>query len=245
MTGGRSPISEVKQSRVDTGKDMTRQVHHQHENTAANAAAPVCVGRFGYRPGSQTMWWSRQSTALHGVHAPVDPADGQMSVASLLARTRPCDRGPLAEALAGGGGFCLRVRLPDGAGTERTLILLADPTNDDSDRPDTEIEGIYLDLTPTLHARTKALVDEALPRMVAAGAAVEQAVGMLRLVYAIPAAKAREILAWRAEETGVPVSDFAARLCAAVTGDGLAAPTPVRSRVDDLLLRAHDRIDAG
>lgn len=206
---------------------------------SAGDAAPVCVGRFGYHPEERTIRWVRQTAPRSAAAA--DAGDGRMRIEALLTQVHPEDRTPLAEALAGRRRFCLRVRLPDAEGTERTLILLADLDRGEDDRG-TEVEGFYIDLTDELAARHKALLDEALPRMVAAGAAIEQAVGMLHLVYGVTAAKARALLAWRAEETGLPVGEFAARLCAAVGGDGVAASAEMRSRVDDLLLTLHRRV---
>ncbi|MFC3965284.1 ANTAR domain-containing protein [Nocardia jiangsuensis] len=201
--------------------------------------APVCVGRFGYRPDERTIRWARQTAARSGAAA--DAGDGQMNVQLLLAQVHPQDRAALAQALAGAQRFCLRVRLPDGAGAERTLILLADR---DEGEPGSEIEGFYVDLTDELAVQRKALLDDALPRMVETGAQVEQAVGMLQLVYGVTAEKGRELLAWRAEVTGLPVGEFAARLCAAVAGEGAAAPAATRSRVDELLLTLHQRVGA-
>ncbi|MFC8043352.1 ANTAR domain-containing protein [Nocardia sp. NPDC057353] len=212
----------------------TQQRRSLHNAAATSALAPVCVGRFGYDPAARTVWWSRQSEPRSAAAA--EAGDGRMSIETLLDQVHPQDRAQLAEALADRQQFCLRVRLPDGAGTERTLILLVDQA-----AADDEVEGIYIDLTDALGAQHKALLDEKLPPMVAAGALIEQAVGMLRLVYGVTADKARELLLWRAGETGVPVTEFAARLCAAVVDDAEAAPAPVRARVDDLLLTFHQR----
>ncbi|MEV0354945.1 ANTAR domain-containing protein [Nocardia sp. NPDC050697] len=219
----------------------TQQRHSPNgiARAAANALGPVCVGEFGYDPSARTMRWTRRTEPR--TTAAADTGAGRMSADVLLSQVHEQDREPLAEALASGQRFCLRVRLPDGAGAERTLILLVDQTAGEVG-PGAEVEGIYLDLTDALGAQSQTLLDEKLPPMVALGATVEQAVGMLRLVYSITANKARELLLWRATETGVPVTEFAARLCAAVDGDGELAPAAVRARVDDLLLTLHERI---
>ena len=218
----------------------TRQTESREGIDAAGAVAPVCVGRFGYRPDERTMWWTRETAPRS---AAAGAGEGQLGLELLLAQVHPLDRAALAAALAGDRRFCLRVRLPDAAGTERTLILFADRAGG-ADRPGSEFEGFYIDLTDELAVQHKALLDEALPRMVRTGAAVEQAVGMLQLVYGVTADKAGELLAWRAEVTGLPVAEFAARLCAVVSGAGAAASAEVRSRVDDLLLTLHERMGA-
>ncbi|MFC3961672.1 antitermination regulator [Nocardia jiangsuensis] len=160
----------------------------------------------------------------------------------LLRDLHPDDHAALRAALGQGQGFCLRLRGNGEDGRERTLLVVAAPVTAAPGRV-AGFDGFWIDLTPALEAEQKAVLDDELSRFTTTGAVVEQAVGMLRLVYGIPAAKAREILRWRAAETGLHLVEFADLLC--TTAIGIAVPAPTRTRVDDVLLTAHRRIDRG
>ncbi|MFC3965347.1 ANTAR domain-containing protein [Nocardia jiangsuensis] len=203
----------------------TARIEADGERTAAGS---LRAGRFSYRPGSRMVWWSAQAAAPLGLPAEIE----QMAANAALARVHPDDREPLTLALAAPERFCLRLRVLGAKRGTRTLIVIGEQAPDG-------VDGCYADLTAALRADGMATVDESVTRFRADRAVVEQAVGMLLLVYAIPADRAREILAWRAAETGVPVEQLAARLCAAVSGRS-PAPTALRSRFDDLLLTARD-----
>ena len=71
-------------------------------------------------------------------------------------------------------------------------------------------------------------------------AVIEQAKGMLMLVYGISAQRAFEILVWRSQQTNTKLREVAAGL---VRGGG-ALPTPAGfvAEFDHLLLTAHPRV---
>ncbi|MEV0355052.1 ANTAR domain-containing protein [Nocardia sp. NPDC050697] len=202
-----------------SGVTPTARLEADGERTAAGS---LRAGHFSYRPGTRTVWWSAQAAP------PLEP----MAADDALARVHPDDREPLTRALAAPERSCLRLRVRGAKRGTRTLIVISEPVPGGAD-------GRYVDLTAALRADGTALVDESVSRFLTGRAVVEQAVGMLLLVYAIPADRAREILAWRATETGVPVEELAARLCAAVEGRS-PAPPALRSRFDDLLLAVRD-----
>ncbi|UGT62001.1 ANTAR domain-containing protein [Nocardia asteroides] len=203
----------------------TARIEADGERTAAGA---LRAGRFSYRRGTRTVWWSAPAAPAPGVPAAVE----QMAEHAAIARVHPDDRGLLAQVLNAPERRCLRLRVLGTKRGVRTLIVISEPAPDG-------VDGCYVDLTADLRADGMAVVDESVTRFVADRAVVERAVGMLLLVYGIPADRAREILAWRATETGVPVEELAARLCAAVSGHS-PAPTALRSRFDDLLLTVRD-----
>lgn len=190
--------------------------------------ARVRSGRFIFRPADGAVHRPAPSASLHGPAA--EPPETTLDL--LLSRAHPDDRDDLAAALGTGERFCLRLRLRDTAGGTRTVIVLADDPDDTG-----SVTGRYIDLTAALDAEAKTALDAAMTGYADGRDRVEQAVGMLRLVYGIPAVKARELLEWRARETGLRVPHLAAQLCAAARTElAPAVPPPLRHRVDDLLL---------
>ncbi|MFC8042888.1 ANTAR domain-containing protein [Nocardia sp. NPDC057353] len=191
---------------------------------ARAAAGSLRVGRFSFRPATGTVWWS----------ATVAPpaAIEQLTAPAALARVHRDDREPLIRAVAAAERFCLRLRVSGTKRGLRTLIVVGEPAPEG-------VDGFHVDLTAALRADGVAVVDESVTRFLADRAVVERAVGMLLLVYGIPADRAREILTWRSTETGLSVEELATRLCTAVSGRS-PAPAELRSRFDDLLLTVRD-----
>ncbi|MEV0358675.1 ANTAR domain-containing protein [Nocardia sp. NPDC050697] len=152
----------------------------------------------------------------------------------------PDDRPALAAALRGGGRFCLRLRLPEG---DRTVVVVGAAVRDAAGAL-LGAEGYTVDLTEILAAEQRAAVDEALPEYARGRGVLEQAAGMLMLIYRIDAGRAAGILEWRAAETGLPVTELARRLCAAATA-GFQVGVPLRRHLDDLLLGVDGLRDPG
>lgn len=207
-----------------SGVTPTARIEQDGERTAVGT---LPAGRFSYRPGTRTVWWSAPAVPGQIEHLGVDTA---------LDRVHHGDHELLTRALTGRQRFCLRLRIHGVKRGLRTVIVVGEPAADG-------VDGFYIELTAALRAEGAAVVDQSVTRYLADHAVVEQAVGMLRLVYGIPADRAREILAWRATETGLPVEQLAGRLCAVVSAQS-PAPPAIRSRFDDLLLTARD-VDSG
>ncbi|WP_336874483.1 ANTAR domain-containing protein [Rhodococcus qingshengii] len=96
--------------------------------------------------------------------------------------------------------------------------------------------GFYVDVTETLGETVKESVDELVAEIASSRAAIEQAKGMLMLVYAIPADRAFDVLTWHSQETNIKVRDVAERLLARVAAD-FEVPAAVRTHFDHVLLR--------
>lgn len=80
--------------------------------------------------------------------------------------------------------------------------------------------------------------DVPLPVLVERAAVIEQAIGVLMVVYGVPAAGAARLLTWRIQDTGSDARAFATRLIAELPS--LPAPLPEqRAVLDRLLLTAH------
>lgn len=206
------------------------------------AAGKTCpAGSFRYWFAEQRWEWSDEVAALHGYPA----GEVEPSTELLLSHKHPDDRASVAEILhavvAGDAPFCSRHRIVDAQGVVRPVLVVGDQMVDERDRVVGSV-GYYIDLTDTLDETRNETLDETLPEVIAARAVIDQAKGMLMLVYGISADQAFRVLRWRSQETNTKVRDLAARLIATVPRqDVVSAPT--RTRFDHALLTVHEHVE--
>ncbi|UGT62844.1 PAS and ANTAR domain-containing protein [Nocardia asteroides] len=188
--------------------------------------AALRIGTFGYLAAEQRWQWSAETAAMHGYELGEVVPTAEL----LAAHQHPEDRAVFLAAVGSGGGFCLRQRLTDAAGNARVVIVIAEPGP----------AGFYVDLTGPVLAQHRTLIDAALPEYARLRGPIEQAAGMLMVVYGIPAGRADELLRARAAEHGLALPRFAQLLCAAVA-DGVDVPARLRTVFDHALLTVHQR----
>ena len=88
------------------------------------------------------------------------------------------------------------------------------------------------------------LVTAAVAEIAENRATIEQAKGMLMLIYRIDADAAFELLRWRSQETNVKLRILAEQVLADFAELSYEETLPSRSTFDHLLLTAHQRVDA-
>ena len=79
-------------------------------------------------------------------------------------------------------------------------------------------------------------------KIAASRAVIEQAKGMLRVVYGIEDDAAFELLRWRSQTANVKLRQLAERIAEDFTRASTEGSLPKRSVYDHLLMTAHDRI---
>jgi len=198
------------------------------------------VGSFRFWFVGQRWEWSDEVARMHGY----EPGSVVPTTELLLSHKHPDDRqhvqDQLDHLLHFGGSFSSRHRFIDTAGREHTVIVLADRMLDDSGAL-VGSEGYYIDLTDTFHQARRQALDDSLPELFEARAAIEQAKGALMLVYRINAEAAFEILLWRSQQTNTKLRALAAQVVAEL--DTLRyEPDNLRREFDHLLLTVHDRV---
>ena len=104
-------------------------------------------------------------------------------------------------------------------------------------------QGFYIDVTPTGETRA-AIITEAVAEIAENRAAIEQAKGILMLVYRIESDAAFDLLKWRSQETNVKLRLLAEQLIADVRALEYDETVPPRSTFDRLLLTVHQRVRA-
>lgn len=162
----------------------------------------------------------------------------------LLSHKHPDDRRHVQElldhALHAGGSFNSKHRFVDTHGVEHNVIVIADRIYDE-DGAVVGTDGYYVDLTETLDRERRAVLDESLPDLFAARAAIEQAKGALMLVYGVDADQAFKLLLWRSQQTNTKLRALAAQLVSELTtASGEIAG--LRRHFDHLMLTVHERV---
>ena len=206
----------------------------------AHAMPHLNVGSFRFWFVGQRWEWSDEVARMHGY----EPGSVVPTTELLLSHKHPDDRQHVQDLLDHllhfGGSFSSRHRFIDTSGGQHTVIVLADRMLD-SNGALVGSEGYYIDLTDTFDQARRQALDDSLPELFEARAAIEQAKGALMLVYRISADLAFEILLWRSQQTNTKLRALAAQVVAEL--DTIRyQPDSLRREFDHLLLTVHDRV---
>ncbi|MVU77293.1 ANTAR domain-containing protein [Nocardia sp. ET3-3] len=202
--------------------------------------SPQHVGKFRFWFGDQRWEWSDELAVMHGYR----PGAVLPTTELLLAHKHPEDRAHVASRIADSVESSLpfsgRHRIVDTGGNVHEVVVVGDRMVDAEDRV-IGSTGYYIDVTETLAENRQEALDDSLPELYAARAVIEQAKGVIMLVYGINADAAFRVLTWRSQETNVKLRALAAQLMADV-GSLTGSMTSIRSEFDHLLLTAHERV---
>ncbi len=202
------------------------------------AGTPQSVGGFRFWFEDERWEWSEEVAAIYGYAA----GTVRPSTELLLAHKHPDDRALVAEAVATavrtGEPFCGRHRVIDTAGRTHHVIVVADRMLDDRESV-VGTAGYFIDVSGTLEENRQEILDDTLPELVESRAVIEQAKGVLMVVYGINAEQAFRVLQWRSQETNIKLRTLAQQLVGEVPAMG-GGPAAQRARFDHLLLTMHD-----
>lgn len=203
------------------------------------------VGWFRFYFADERWEWSSQVARMHGY----EPATMQPTTEQVLAHKHPDDYRQVAATLAKirrtGSAFSTRHRIVDTHGETRHVVVVADRLFDDDGTTVIGTHGFYIDTTPSAQDGDRARqerLSEAVAEIAEARSGIEQAKGMLMLIYRISAEAAFELLKWRSQETNTKLRSLAEQICADFLDLDYQELLPHRSVYDRLLLTAHLRV---
>ncbi|HTI73564.1 MAG TPA: PAS and ANTAR domain-containing protein [Mycobacterium sp.] len=207
-------------------------------NQALIGGRPQTVGRFRLFIDDERWEWSDEVQQIHGY------APGEMpnpTTAQVLSHKHPDDYAHVADALEDArrtrGAFSTRHRMIDKQGGHHRVAVVGDLMRD-AEGTVVGTEGFYIDLTPA-DADYESRMGEAVAEFEDNRAVIEQAKGMLAVVYGIDADVAFEILKWRSQQSNVKLRVVAERLVSAFRA--MSGPIlPERSAYDHTLLTLHE-----
>jgi fructose-specific component phosphotransferase system IIB-like protein len=236
---------------------MTDEPQFGSVEHALAGGEPQRVGWFRFSFADERWEWSPQVERMHGY----EPGTTNPTTELVLSHKHPDDYGQVAATLdeirRTAGAFSTRHRIIDTHGEVHHVVVVGDQTVDD-DGTVIGTDGFYVDVTPSVvaaadragdiareEAREVAIetsVTEAVAEIAEARGAIEQAKGMLMIVYRITADSAFELLKWRSQETNVKLRRLADQVVRDFTDLDYDEQLPERSTYDRLLLTAHSRI---
>ncbi|MCV7017767.1 PAS and ANTAR domain-containing protein [Mycolicibacterium aichiense] len=184
--------------------------------------------------------WSDEVARMHGY----EPGTVTPTTELVLSHKHPDDRDELSELLQRirrtREPFSTRHRIRDKHGRIHHVVVVGNQLRDDAG----EIigsDGFYIDMSGDLRSAQEQVSNE-VEDIAARRSPIDQAKGMLMMVYSISADAAFDLLRWRSQETNVKLRDLAQQ----VTTDFQSVPhdgaMPARSVYDELLMTAHLRV---
>ena len=214
-----------------------------HVGFLANATvhgAPRRVGWFRFFFDDDRWEWSPEVQKMHGY----EPGSVTPTTELVLSHKHPEDYRHVADTIElireTRQAFSTRHRIVDMHGRVHFVAVVGDQMRDD-DNTIVGTHGFYIDITPIEQARHEQMV-ATVAKITEDRAVIEQAKGMLMVIYGVDEAIASELLMWRSEETEVEPRLLAEQLVADFRTAAYNETPPQRARYDNLLLTAHLRI---
>ncbi len=185
---------------------------------ALTGGQPQTVGRFRFFIDDERWEWSDEVQEIHGY------APGEMpnpTTEQVLSHKHPDDYayvvGVLEDTRRTRTAFSTRHRMIDKQGRHHRVAVVGDLMRD-AEGTVFGTEGFYIDLTP-VEAEYESRISEAVSAFADNRALIEQAKGMLAVVYGLDADAAFEILKWRSQQSNMKLRTVAERLVSNVQGN--------------------------
>lgn len=205
------------------------------------------VGWFRFYFADERWEWSEQVQRMHGYQ----PGTVNPTTELVLAHKHPEDYGQVAATLAQirrtGAAFSTRHRIVDAQGGTHHVVVVADQLFADDGTTVVGTHGFYIDATPSAQTGAREQqerVSEAVAEIAEARSGIEQAKGMLMLIYRLTADAAFELLRWRSQETNTKLRALAEQIAKDFLELDYQELLPHRSVYDRLLLTAHLRVES-
>jgi PAS domain S-box-containing protein len=209
---------------------------------ALAGGAPQQFGWFRFYFEDERWEWSPEVARIHGY----EPGSVTPTTRLVLSHKHPGDYEEVAATLEDvrrtRRPFSTRHRIITEQGATCEVVVIGERLHDNTGRV-VGTQGFYIDVTPSGEARA-AIITEAVAEIAEHRAAIEQAKGILMLIYRIEADAAFDLLKWRSQETNVKLRALAEQLIADVRALEYDETVPPRSTFDRLLLTTHQRVRA-
>jgi hypothetical protein len=201
---------------------------------------PQRVGWFGFYFDDDRWEWSPQVEMMHGYL----PGSVTPTTEMVLSHKHPDDYRQIADTLAlirqTREAFSSRHRIIDAEGRVHHVVVVGDLLRE-VDGTVMGTHGYYVDVTPSERERQDE-VTAAVTVIAEQRAGIEQAKGMLMLIYGMDASAAFDLLRWRSQETNVKLKLLARQVAADFVALSGSEKLPPRSAYDNLILTAHLRV---
>jgi len=225
---------------TDELTDLEGQTPVEH---ALAGGEPQRIGWFRFYFADERWEWSPQVERMHGY----EPGTAHPTTDLVLSHKHPDDYGQVAATLAEirrtAGAFSTRHRIIDTRGGVHHVVVVGDQIFNDTGEV-IGTHGFYVDVTPAIDEVHHESVSEAVAEIAEARSGIEQAKGMLMLIYRISADSAFELLKWRSQETNTKLRALAEQIARDFLDLRYDEVLPARAVYDRLLLTAHLRVES-
>jgi ANTAR domain/PAS fold len=205
---------------------------------AGGSAARMGSFRFWFE--TDTWEWSAEVQRLHGYM----PGTITPTTELVLSHKHPDDRNQVAatidEIRRNHGAFSTRHRIIDTHGRTHQVVVVATRLLD-QDGNAVATEGVYIDVTPSERERQD-IISVELADIVGNRAMIEQAKGMIMVIYGVDENTAFDLLKWRSQESNIKLRALAEQVATEFAARSQREAHPLRSAYDNVLLTAHLRI---
>lgn len=177
----------------------------------AFAGAPQRVGWFRFYFDDERWEWSEQVQRMHGY----EPGEVTPTTELVLRHKHPDDRRAVAKTIDSMRhsrcAFSTRHRIVDTKGVTHQVVVVGDQLTDDQDTV-VGTHGYYVDITPSADKAREDLITERVAEITEHRAVIEQAKGMLMLVYGLDEDAAFDLLRWRSQSSNVKLRRLAEQI---------------------------------
>ena len=175
---------------------------HAADVGKAFAGSPQRVGWFRFYFDDERWEWSEEVQRMHGY----EPGTVTPTTELVLAHKHPDDRREVAKTidamLHSRSAFSTRHRIVDTHDVVHQVVVVGDHLTDDHDVV-IGTHGYYVDLTPTSDRMREEMITARVAEITEHRAVIEQAKGMLMLVYGLDEDAAFDLLRWRSQSSNV------------------------------------------
>lgn len=198
------------------------------------------AGSFRYLAASDTWEWSDEVAVMHGYQ----PGTVTPTTELMLSHKHPDDRTTVAELLENvrkhGAAFSSRHRIVDTGGRIRQVVVVGDRIVG-PDGAHAGTAGFYVDITDGFQADIQQEITAELAIITQRRAAINQAIGMLMLRYALNPEQAFRVLTTLSQNANVKLRDLAERVVEQAAASTAPLLTDTAATVFDEWLNAAGR----
>lgn len=208
---------------------------------ALAGGAPQHVGWFRFYFADERWEWSAEVAQMHGYGSEEITPTTEI----VLSHKHPDDFRQVAATLdeirRTAQPFSTRHRIIDLQQQVHHVVVIGDRLHDD-DGAVIGTHGFYVDVTPSAQQDREDSLTAAVVEIAESRGIIEQAKGMLMLVYRLNADAAFELLKWRSQESNVKLRALAQQIVTDFQSLDFGKNLPSRSEYDRLLLTTHQRV---
>lgn len=216
--------------------ELNGQTANVEQALAGGTARPA--GWFRFYFADQRWEWSEEVQRMHGY----EPGTVTPTTELVLSHKHPDDRGQVAatidQIVNTRQAFSTRHRIIDTGGNVRQVVVVGDQFFD-NDGDVVGTHGFYIDVSAPPGQADEDIVSAKLAKISENRAGIEQAKGMLMLVYGISDRAAFELLKWLSQEANIKLRPLAEQIAEDFRTAGLR--DDAQRKFDHLLLTAHQR----